>query len=107
MSASIKRHFDTLKVLSKAPHKLRNAVIDHSKADLVRALCEIVYNTLEGNIKLTEKDRQKLKRYHRYLYQLSRKSLSVKKKKQILKQRGGFLMTLLPPALAILATLLR
>ena len=106
MSAPIKANIDTLRVLSKASKKLRDVLIDNSKPTLLKALCEITSNLLEGNIKLTPRERKILKRYHSVLHRLAQKSVSLKQKKQLLKQKGGFLTTLLPPALALLATLL-
>lgn len=106
MSAKVKNNIHTLNLLSKAPKKLRVAVIENSKSDLVNALCEVIHNVLEGTVKLKPDESRRLKRYHRALLEITNKSLSVDKKKKLIAQRGGFLLTLLPPALALLTTLL-
>ena len=106
MSAVVKRNIHALHVLSKAPKKLRSAVLDNATSDLLHALCEIIHNVLEGSVKLNSTQVRKLRKHNRVLYELTKKSVSNKKKRQVFKQKGGFLLTLLPPALALLATLL-
>ena len=106
MSDSVKRHMSTLQVLSKAPKKLRTAVIDNSTRDLILALCEVIHNVLIGSVKLKPSEIKKLRRYRHTLAKLTRKSTSVKDKKTLINQQGGFLLTLLPPAIALLSTLL-
>ena len=106
MSASVKRHLHALSVLSKAPKKLREAVITNSTKEGILALCEVIHNVLVGTVKLSPSDIKKLKRYNRTLVQITRKSTSLKKRKQLIVQKGGFLLTLLPPALALIATII-
>jgi hypothetical protein len=106
MSDSVKRHLNSLSVLSEAPKKLRKAVIDNSNKEVIQALCEVIHNVLEGTVKLTPADIRKLKYHNKTLIRLTQKSTSLKKKKEIIGQKGGFLLTLLPPALALLATLI-
>ena len=106
MSDSVKRHMSTLKVLSKAPKKLRTAVIENSTRDLILALCEVIHNVLIGSVKLKPAEIKKLSRYRHTLAKLTKKSTSVKDKKVLINQQGGFLLTLLPPAIALLTTLL-
>lgn len=105
MSKSVFAQADALRLLSKANKKLRSAVIDQADGKLIRALSEIIHNILFGTVKLSPSEFRKLKRYHRHLYELSKKSISITKKKVILQQHGGFLPTLLPPVLALLSLL--
>ena len=106
MSAIVKRYFDSLKVLSKAPKRLRVAVLNNSDNQLIKALCEVIHNVLQGKVKLSAKQIKQLKRYHKLLFAVTKKSTSVKRKREILVQQGGFLTALLPPAIALLASLL-
>ena len=106
MSDSVKRHMSTFKVLSKAPKKLRTAVIENSTRDLILALCEVIHNVLIGSVKLKPAEIKKLRRYRHTLAKLTKKSTPVKQKKILINQQGGFLLTLLPPAIALLSTLL-
>jgi hypothetical protein len=106
MSASVKRNIRALRVLSKAPKKLRDIVLTDADEDLILALCEVIHNVLIGTVKLKPKQIKKLRRYHSTLFNLSQKTTSVRKKRKLLLQKGGFLSTLLPPAIALLSTLL-
>ena len=105
MSKSVRAQLDSLRLLSTANKKLRTAVISQADGKLIRAISEIIYNILVGTVDLTPNQFRKLKRYHRQLYELSKKTNSITKKKAILRQYGGFLPTLLPPVLLLLSLL--
>ena len=106
MSSNVSRNLKALKFLSKASRSVRSSFIDKSEKDLILALCEVIHNVLIGNVKLSKSRLQKLKRYNKVLYRVAKKSTSLKEKKRLLVQRGGFLTTLLPPAIAVLASIL-
>jgi hypothetical protein len=106
MSAKIKRNYNALQVLKKASPQLRKAILANSNHDLVLALCEIIANTLSGTVHLKPSEKTKLKRHTSALRKIVDNSVKVKEKKQILVQKGGFLNILLPPALALLSSLL-
>ena len=106
MSARIKRNFDSLRMLQKANPKLRKAIIENSKADLIIALCEIIENTLHGTVKLNEVQKKKLKRYGQILRHVANRGVTIKEKKKLLVQRGGFLSVILPPAIALVSALI-
>ena len=106
MSARIKRNFDALRVLQRANPKLRKAIIQNSKGDLILALCEVIENTLHGTVKLTLIQRKKLKRYGEVLRRVANRSVAIKEKQKLLVQRGGFLSVILPPAIALVSALI-
>ena len=106
MSTKIKNNFDAIRLLQKANPKLRRAILDNSRKELVLALCDIIANVLSGTVELTELQRSRLKRHTGALRFLAKKNVSVNRKKEVLKQKGGFLATLLPPAIALLATII-
>ena len=106
MLSRIKRNIDTLRVLKKASPKLRKAIISNSDTDLVLALCEIIINVLSGTVKLQSKEKRSLSRHRTVIRKLADKSVPAREKKKLLVQRGGFLTTLLVPALTLLGTLI-
>ena len=106
MSTHMKKNLPALQLLEKAPKKLRIAVIDNATKDLILALCEVIHNVLIGTVKLSPNEIKRLKPYHRLLVQITKKSTPLKTKKKLLVQKGGFLLTLLPPAIALLTSLL-
>jgi hypothetical protein len=105
MSRLIERNFDALRVLKKASPKLRKAILKNSEKELIIALCEIISNVLSGTVKLSGKQRDKLKSHRSSLRKVVDKKTALKDKRRIL-QKGGFLAALLPPALALLASLI-
>ena len=106
MSALVRRNFDTLKVLRQAKPKLQKAIIANGTNDLVLALAEVVSNVLNGNIKIPEGKRKILSRHKTAIRKIADKKTKVPAKRKLLVQRGGFLATVLPAALSVLASLL-
>lgn len=102
----LERNLDFLKLLTKVKPKQRQAIIKTSDRDLVLCLCECVLNLLEGNLKITPSQLEKLKRYKNPLRTLVDNKTSIKEKRNILEQRGGFLPILLAPILSIASQLL-
>ena len=95
----------SLKLLSMASKEERTAIINKSSRNLILALSEVIFNVLYGTVELTSDEILRLRRYHKTLYTIARKSTSIFKKKKLLKQKGGFLTTLLPPAIALLVSM--
>ena len=100
-----RQQLHSLKLLSRANKEERTAIINKSSRNLILALSEVIFNVLEGTVQLTPDEIRRLRRYHKTLYTIARKSTSIVKKKKLLKQKGGFLATLLPPAIALLVSL--
>ena len=59
-------------------------------------------NVLNGNLKLSDCKKRKLKKYKAILRKIADKHLS-SAKKRLINQRGGFLLPLLSAALPVLA----
>lgn|SRR6185436_16527503 len=106
MSAILKKHAGLLKLLHKAPPKLKRSLLkQHSnKNDFVRCMSDCCYNILKGNIPLNRGQLSKLRRQKRVIRAIADKKTSLKKKKQII-QKGGFLAAILPPIIGALGSL--
>jgi len=91
--------------LQKARPCIRNHLIAKTDRSLVDCLCECADNILRGNAQLTKIQKEKLKRNKAELRALTKKSVSLKKKKAIL-QKDGFLGSLLAPIASVVAPLL-
>ena len=104
MSSRIKNKFSELKALRSAKPRVRRALL--SDRELVLAVIEVIINVLNGNVKLGAAEKKKLERYRGQLRKLAGKG-SVKSKQKLIQQKGGFLSTLLPPAIALLASLIK
>lgn len=89
-----------LYVLKTNNRKLRKAILENVNDDFIKTLTEIIFNTLNGNTTLKPKDHTILTRYKKELRLLSKSNGSVKSKRKVLIQKGGFLPVLLSSLLA-------
>lgn len=87
------KHF--LHILKNANPKVRKAILQSADDDLIKALLECVINTLNGNHSLSGKEKSKLCKYKNCFRNLANPKISLKKKRKILIQKGGFLIPLL------------
>jgi len=101
----VERQQDMLKALSHCKLKIRKAILQNADKDLVDVICQCVYNMLNGNLKLTDTQKSSLKKYQRTLRKLVQKA-SLKSKKKLLVQNGGFLEFLIPSAISGIATII-
>lgn len=106
MSSNLCRHAPLLEFLKIAPPKLTQTILANADSKLIEAICEITLNLCKGNLKCTDKERKKLKKYRKNLYKLASAKRSRKKytkERRILQQQGGaFLPLIIPAALAAL-----
>lgn len=105
MSHNVRKHGDFLKVLTQCTPKQRKALLQNASPNLLRCLCECCLNVLKGNVKLSASQKRHLSRHKQVLRTLADRKTPVKRKRQILVQKGGFLSTLLRPILSTLAGL--
>lgn len=101
----VKKNFDSLKLLSNCPKKLRNSVIKGASKELIDTICECILNFLNGNLNVPETDLEKLVKHKSSLRKLL-KRISLKEKKKVLIQKGGFLQILLPSIITGLASII-
>ena len=101
----LKKNFENLKLLSDCNKKIRNHIIKKGDKDLILSINECVLNTLNGNVKLTFTEKEKLKKFKHTLRKLLKRK-SILNKKKILIQEGGFLQVLLPSAISLISTII-
>ena len=99
MSKCTERNIDFLKKIHKSSKSRRNSFINNCSSDNIAAISEIAHNLLKGNLELSKKDLNKLKRYKGKIRKLASQRTSTNNKKKIIQQ-GGFLPLLLSPFLA-------
>lgn len=104
----VKRYSSTLEAITKLPPKAIPHIIPHLDKDILKAVGEVVVNTLDGNIPLDKKQRKQLKPYKQGLRSIAdccrhKKYKSRDIKTLVSRQRGGFLPALLVPALSLIA----
>lgn len=84
-----------LYVLQKASPKLRKNILQNVNIETIKTLCEISINTLNGNNPICKQYANKLKNYKTPLRMLACPKRTLKSKRNILVQTGGFLPALL------------
>ena len=101
---TIVRDLPTLKRLSKLSNdKERVAFLKGCRRSIIYSICEICRNIIRGNMPVSTYRRRQLAKYKDHIREISKKSITLKKRKAILNQHGGFLPSLLIPAVSILA----
>ncbi len=95
------RNLPHLKDLKKSSAKKRRKIISSAPPELINTLCDCCLNATSGTLKLSEPLKKKLKRHAPAIRALSKKKQSVKKRRQILLQKGGFLPLLIAPILGL------
>ena len=107
MTKKVLAHLSLLKKLSKCKPCQRKALLEEGGKSLQLCLRECALNILQGNVHLTKAQWTKLKRYKTQIRDLSKKTTSQKRRREI-EQKGGFLPLLLAPVLgAVLGGLLK
>lgn len=91
----LKEQKHMLYVLKNSKSKLRKNILKEVQPEVIKTLCEVCINTLNGNIKLPIKSKNYLKKYKRTIRQLSSTKTNLPSKRKLLIQRGGFLPVLL------------
>lgn len=99
--ASVKKHLPVLQLVQKAKPKLRKSILLNCELDFIKTLDECIFNTLNGNIDLSESEKNKLKKYKAVLRKILKTKGGLNKKRKVISQNGGaFLPILLAPIVA-------
>ena len=107
MSKRMRGSLPYLQVIVKSKPKLRKLLIDNVPENVITAICECSLNLLKGVIPVTPRQKRRLVRHKTHLRALANKKVLRKRKKRLLSQKGGGLLTaLLPPVLSVLGSLL-
>jgi hypothetical protein len=92
-----KRQALILQLLQKSKPRERVSILQGVDNKMIRLISEMALNTLQGNIRLSPKQRKHLQRYKQILRSLADKRTRVGEKRRIIiRQKGGFLPILLP-----------
>ena len=92
----------TLKRLRRMSERDRKQFIRRSDSRLIKCICECTKNVLKGRVPLSRRQLKKLSSWKRCMRILSTRKPSLKTKKAVLLQKGGFLGALLAPVLSFL-----
>ena len=89
MSGRVKRHVLCLQMLNRTKNtKLRKAILEHADADLISALCECAHNILRGTVRLTPREKVRLRKYKDKLRLIANRRLSISRRRREIQQHG-------------------
>ena len=81
-----------------------NRIIDEGGMDLIHCICDCVHNILQGNIPVTNEEKDRLKQQRHCLRKLVNKTTPYRERKRLI-QEGGFLGTLIPTLVGLVGKL--
>ena len=87
-SPLIKKHGSMVMAMMQATPQTRKKLVKDSPSEVISCVSECCQNVLKGNVHLSSAQK-KLYPNRQHLRRLASKSISVKKKKHILNQKGG------------------
>ena len=103
----MKKNYHHLKVLSTSkPHQAK-ALLKVADDDVIKSVCECVYNVLKSNVPVTSRQKKQLAKYKTPLLKLVNKQTPLSKKRSLLVQKGGNFLPLLLEMIANVSFSLR
>lgn len=106
MSERLLNNLEFLNKLAEFKGKQQTKIILDASEENIRALTELVYNLLDGNIDISQETKQNLKKHKIFLRSLSNKNTSVDKKKKSLLRKRSCLGVIFAPILSIVGSCL-
>ena len=91
----LKAHKHTLHLLKNSNKKTREQLITSGSNDLIKSLCEVTQNTLNGNNKLSKNCLGRLLCYKTPMRKIIDPKRSLSSKRKVLVQKGGFIPIIL------------
>jgi hypothetical protein len=100
------RNIEKLKTLANSDKKSKRNIILRSDKEFINIIKDCILNVLNGNIKLCESKKNKLKN-HKYTLRKILQTRQANQNKKLLVQKGGsFLPLILPGAISLLTTII-
>ena len=96
----LKSQLNILQVLKDFKPQARRALLASADEELIKAIVECAINRLNWNHKLTIDEKGKLKKYKNRLQALVNPKISFKSKRNLLVQKGVFIVPLLASVLS-------
>lgn len=105
MSQNLVNQLSNLEALVKASPPIRKQMVGKGSRDFINAICECTDNALKRNIPINDEDLKKMHKYKHAMRKLVKKD-TLKKKRKLLQQHGGFLQFLIPAAVSLVSGLI-
>ena len=106
MSKRLRMNEPFLHLLARSIAKRRKFLLKQATKEELASLFEICLNILHGNLPLSPHMHKQLKRERNTLRKFPDKKISLKHKRKVINQKGGFLGTIASIVLPLLAQIL-
>ena len=106
MSRQIRQYLPLLKRIARMKDAQRRAFLRNCDKELIDCFSECAKNVLKSNVPLKSRQYECLRRQKKNVRALARKSTTLREKRRLMQQRGGFLTSLLVPAITALGSVL-
>lgn len=106
MSKIDSKSLDFLKSITTTSGKVQSELIIQSSDDNIKAVAELVYNLLQGNLQINDKVKSELQQHKIFLRKLSNANISVDTKRKSIFRKRKVLSIILTPIVSALTTLL-
>lgn len=105
MGRCLKKNVSLLHALAKCSPSLRKCILSHGDHGLTDSISEICYNCLRGVPTLKPTQKRRLKRHSQDIEFMGNPNIPRSRKRRFLKQKGGFIGTLLTTLLPTVVSL--
>jgi ribosomal protein S27E len=102
-----KRKHAILLALTKCKKADCKNIYSTFEADTTDVVCDICNNILNGNIKISKKQANELYKHKKALEMLTNKQVNKSVKKNIIKQKGGFIIPIIASVIGSVISLLK
>lgn len=108
MSANLRACIEKLRMIAaiRDPELRRKVLTSLADDCLYKALNEIAINTVARKVPLTLKQKRRLRKFKVKIQNLTCKTNSNRKRKQLVAQSGGFLPILIPAIASVITSLI-
>src|SRR5277367_6170705 len=92
---NVKRYSSFIKRIITAPEPIRKKLIKSSNLNIVKAICELLFNVLQKNITVNKSVLTQLKRYKKVLHKLLLETVGFESRRDILIKNSKLILSLL------------
>ena len=101
----VKRNLNGINDLVESFASKRRKIVRNANSDFTKAIADICYNIIKGNLVISEENKQQLKKNKKPIRKMADKKIPTFIKKKMMVQKGGILPGLIP-AISIAASIL-
>ena len=99
MATKVEKYIHLINSLNNSTVEKIRPVLEHVGGEVIKLFCEMVYNILKGIVPITDKEMGRFRKLKHVFKKLTLKSVSIKKKRQIIIENIKSLKSIITPVL--------